>query len=1406
MKPPHRPRRSPRSLLGKALLAALLVAGIGVLSVEPSRAAINKQVNFQGRLTDTAGNAVLDGTYNVEFKLYTVASAGTAQWTETRSGASKVTVSRGLFSVQLGEVASLASFNFNQDPLYLSVNIGGTGATPVWDGEMSPRHRLGAAPQAIEANHALSADTATNATTANNATQLNGNTAGNASGQISLNNGTVNTNLNADLLDGQSGAFYQNATNINAGTLADGQLSTNVPLKNAANTFSASQTISNNGGATTLNLSNTTAGVGLTIGGDTNLYRSAADTLKTDDNFQALSLKQNGNNVCDASNNCNFATSANAFVQGGNSFGTTGVLGTNDANDLQLKTGGTAKLTVQNSTGNVGIGTTAPGTKLDVAGNVRAGNSDTVIGTHASYGTGFSAFFRQGSDYSLLTDGTNTFLNAPLAGGDIAIRTGNQEKVRIQGSTGNVGIGTATPGYKLQVEGTTALSLPTYAGAGIPAADAQDFVRNSFTFNDTTPVAISNTTLGATSKWKVILRGYWANNHEGSGLAQPPPYIELTSESPSIAIGSITLTLSRNATSGKLQGLTSSSVAAKNIVFSGTAEVIANNLSAAGTTSLALQGGITLGADTNLYRSAADTLKTDDNFVAGNGLTVAAGSLNHFGTFLNLSAANPVINFGATSDTNLYRSAANELKTDDTFSAAGYKVGATAGATTACAGGQFLQNQVVTGGITTGGTCAAASGGGTTTLQGAYDNDATGVADIVTTSAAKTVLVKAGTGFDSTSLFNVQNAGGTSVFNVDTTNGKIIVGSNSPQSNALISAVQAGNSLEFGHANPAGYHSTLGAEAGTGRPFLGFSAEAGSTANTYRTRGIAGSVVQGNLAGGVAFGTLAANADNQALSKTLELTSTGALQFGAAGDTNLYRSAADTLKTDDSFKVGVLSVTGTPTLTTYDGGTLDGTYTYAIVAVDAGGGTTTASTSSAPCVTDGGSPLGVTGTCIISWTAVSGASYYRIYRNNSVYFTTTGTSFADDGSAGGTAGSAPTSNTTHATMLSATGASIFNNNVGIGGTPGTNKLYVAGSNSSGYIARFNNDSTATTADGLLIDLGVANASRTTGNYFIGFAGSGVVAGKIQGGANAVAYTTTGADYAEYFRTGNTADKPQAGEVVMLDKTQDKAVVKSTSAQGLVGVVSDNPGFVGNGPLCKTEDDNCDKDHAQGNTLVGITGQLKTKVSTLNGPIQTGDDITASSIAGTGTKLAGRGEVVGKALESFDPAAGKGAVSPCPAGAPEGVVCGTVAVHVDPHYTDAATDGSIQGSTASFADLNVSGKATIANLEVKDLLTTQRLTVEGDAEIKGNAKVGKDLEVSGNVKLGDNTKGTNVSIAEGDAELTVTFKDAQADADYNVQVTPGWDAGAYVTDKKPEGFTIKFKQAPADATLDWILTR
>ena len=71
-----------------------------------SSAAINKQINYQGKLTNSSGVAVTNGTYNMEFKLYTIDTGGVAIWTETRIDANKVQVTSGLFSVLLGEVTA----------------------------------------------------------------------------------------------------------------------------------------------------------------------------------------------------------------------------------------------------------------------------------------------------------------------------------------------------------------------------------------------------------------------------------------------------------------------------------------------------------------------------------------------------------------------------------------------------------------------------------------------------------------------------------------------------------------------------------------------------------------------------------------------------------------------------------------------------------------------------------------------------------------------------------------------------------------------------------------------------------------------------------------------------------------------------------------------------------------------------------------------------------------------------------------------------------------------------------------------------------------------------------------------------------------------------------------------------
>ena len=308
-----------------------------------------------------------------------------------------------------------------------------------------------------------------------------------------------------------------------------------------------------------------------------------------------------------------------------------------------------------NTAGNVGIGTTGPEYKFDVFGTLHASGNTTLSGNMAITksepdltlnSTGGSVYQRLifsqdgGSGVSMLgyansilfmyaagfhvnptsffqvnSNGYNPILSVPyvanivdylsLAGG---ISGSNATTISALGAdsniniilspkgSGNVGIGSTGPGHKLQVEGTSALSLPVVGlGGAMGTVDQQDFVRNTFTFENTTQVPISNTVLSPGAKWRAVFRGTWANNYEGGALNQPGPYIELTSESPALAVGSITITLSRNATTGKLQAITTSGSGSKHIGFSGTIEILSSNLNAGWANSMILQGNVGIG-------------------------------------------------------------------------------------------------------------------------------------------------------------------------------------------------------------------------------------------------------------------------------------------------------------------------------------------------------------------------------------------------------------------------------------------------------------------------------------------------------------------------------------------------------------------------------------------------------------------------------------------------------------------------------------------------------------------------------------------------------------------------------------------------------------------------------------------
>ena len=206
------------------LLIFFITFTVLFFSAQKSQAAINSQINYQGKLTDAAGVAKPNGNYNMIITIYDAASGGSCVWTARGTcgtpTARSVALVNGIFSIMLGDSGdnALTGLDFNV-PYYLGVTVES-------DPEMTPRKVIGASAYAFNSNmlnglssktsgadaHIIATDSSGNAT-------ISGNTYFNGTTYYINSSGTGN--LNALALNGTLGIGVASPSaylNIKAGT------------------------------------------------------------------------------------------------------------------------------------------------------------------------------------------------------------------------------------------------------------------------------------------------------------------------------------------------------------------------------------------------------------------------------------------------------------------------------------------------------------------------------------------------------------------------------------------------------------------------------------------------------------------------------------------------------------------------------------------------------------------------------------------------------------------------------------------------------------------------------------------------------------------------------------------------------------------------------------------------------------------------------------------------------------------------------------------------------------------------------------------------------------------------------------------------------------------------------------
>jgi hypothetical protein len=371
---------------------------------------IPKKINYQGKLTDLSG-LPLSGSHSMVFSIYEAADGGSPLWSESKTAEAD---SSGVFSTVLGSVTPI-EVDFT-GPCWLEIEV---------DGEtLSPRREVVSVPFAYQAEHA---DSAANAAEASNAIALGGRPA-----EAFADSSVDGHSLDAADGDPEDAVYVDDYGRVGLGTSSP---ATFLDVR----TFGGAE-----GGVAPygevlghFKISGSDAHSAISIDA-----QSGRDAI--------LYFAQEGASMWDLRNDTDIG----------------------DKFQLRWHRGGTVKAVTVDTTGYVGVLTTTPNGPLHVQSTLSINSGTRLTDRVAPLVVGDG----DGANPCILIDG-NQIEQADTT--DLVyINYNSPARVSLAQGGGNVGIGTTTPGAKLEVAGQVKISAGA-SGSGLLVASGYEGIGTS---------------------------------------------------------------------------------------------------------------------------------------------------------------------------------------------------------------------------------------------------------------------------------------------------------------------------------------------------------------------------------------------------------------------------------------------------------------------------------------------------------------------------------------------------------------------------------------------------------------------------------------------------------------------------------------------------------------------------------------------------------------------------------------------------------------------------------------------------------------------------------------------------------------------------------------------------------------